>query len=139
MKPNRALSIGPLIAAAICLVGGAAGADDDAERGARLFAQNCAACHGAEAQGDGPMAAILNIAPPDLTQLSSANGGSLDRAAIARRIDGRDMLLAHGGPMPLFGAILEDDSAVVDDSAGNPVFTTRSVLDIVAWIETRQN
>ncbi|MFZ0693284.1 MAG: copper homeostasis membrane protein CopD [Alphaproteobacteria bacterium] len=34
--------------------------------GARSFAQNCAACHGPEGRGDGPLAKTLPIAPADL-------------------------------------------------------------------------
>ncbi|MFN8665172.1 MAG: copper resistance protein CopC [Thermomicrobiales bacterium] len=36
-------------------------------RGAALFANNCAACHGAKAQGDGPGGRTLTPPPPDLT------------------------------------------------------------------------
>ncbi|HEY7578841.1 MAG TPA: CopD family protein [Acetobacteraceae bacterium] len=35
--------------------------------GARLFAVNCAPCHGAEGHGDGPAARALTMAPADLT------------------------------------------------------------------------
>ena len=35
--------------------------------GARLFAANCAACHGAEGRGDGPAAQSLPLRPADLT------------------------------------------------------------------------
>ncbi|HKD76215.1 MAG TPA: cytochrome c, partial [Ktedonobacterales bacterium] len=36
-------------------------------RGERLFAQNCATCHGADARGDGPASASLPVRPADLT------------------------------------------------------------------------
>ena len=109
----------------------AAALDGVAEAGARHFALNCAGCHGADAQGGGPMTDILAVAPPDLTRLSTADGFPM--ADIVRRIDGRD-LLGHGGPMPIFGAILEDRSALVDDAFGNPVFTSQPVLDIATWL-----
>ena len=35
--------------------------------GARAFARNCAACHGPDGKGDGPLARSLPIAPADLT------------------------------------------------------------------------
>jgi putative copper export protein/mono/diheme cytochrome c family protein len=35
--------------------------------GARLFAADCAACHGADGRGDGPAARALPLAPADLT------------------------------------------------------------------------
>ncbi len=36
-------------------------------RGARLYGRNCAACHGDEGRGDGPLAHGLDIPPADLT------------------------------------------------------------------------
>jgi mono/diheme cytochrome c family protein len=36
------------------------------ERGAHLYAENCALCHGADGKGDGPAAAGLTIRPADL-------------------------------------------------------------------------
>jgi copper resistance protein D len=36
-------------------------------RGARLYAENCALCHGAGGKGDGPAAAALTVRPADLT------------------------------------------------------------------------
>lgn len=35
-------------------------------RGAHLYAENCALCHGADGKGDGPAAAALSIRPADL-------------------------------------------------------------------------
>jgi putative copper export protein/mono/diheme cytochrome c family protein len=37
------------------------------EHGARLYAGNCALCHGAGGKGDGPAAAALTVRPADLT------------------------------------------------------------------------
>ena len=112
--------------------------DGDAGRGAVLFGENCAGCHGVTAMGDGPMAEILSIAPPDLTGLAQRTGGAFRADDVVRQIDGRDMILSHGGPMPIFGHILEGGSAVVDDVSGAPVFTTSAVLDIVTWLEDIQ-
>lgn len=35
--------------------------------GADIYAKHCVSCHGKEGKGDGPAAAALNPAPPDLT------------------------------------------------------------------------
>jgi hypothetical protein len=82
------------------------------------------------------MAEILAISPPDLTLLTGDAGFSM--ADVVRRIDGRDMILSHGGPMPIFGHILEDRSAVVEDLDGTPVFTSQTVLDLAAYLESIQ-
>lgn len=41
-------------------------ADEDATRGSRLYADNCAQCHGSEGAGDGPVSLLLRRAPRDL-------------------------------------------------------------------------
>ena len=48
-------------------------------RGAAIYAQNCAVCHGADGRGDGPAAAGLPIKPADLTEphLFAHNVGDL--------------------------------------------------------------
>jgi mono/diheme cytochrome c family protein len=68
--------------------------------GARAFAQNCVACHGAEGKGDGPLAQSLPVHPADLTA-----------AHIYGHLPG-DLYwtIAHGvpgTPMPAFGATLD--------------------------------
>ena len=40
------------------------------QRGRKLFAANCASCHGASARGDGPAGAALNPRPADLTVMA---------------------------------------------------------------------
>ncbi|MDU8942140.1 c-type cytochrome [Ovoidimarina sediminis] len=103
-----------------------------------LFQEHCAVCHGRDARGDGPMAQVLTLVPPDLTGLSARAGGTFPAAAIVRWIDGRDTIPSHGGPMPLFGRLLQGESAVIDGADGSPVFTTRAIYDIVAWLEEIQ-
>lgn len=82
------------------------------------------------------MTSILEIQPPDLTQIAPGGVG-FPLAEVVRKIDGRD-LLAHGGPMPVFGLILEDQSGVVDAQDGTPVFTSQAVVDIARWLESVQ-
>lgn len=110
----------------------------DAVRGAEAFTDHCAVCHGLEAIGDGPMAPILMFAPADLTRLAARNDGVFPTARVVRRIDGREEVMAHGGPMPLFGEILGGASGVIDAPDGSPVFTTEEIVDITAWLATIQ-
>lgn len=128
---------GLLIALAL---GAAPAAAQDAVRGAELFLGHCAACHGAAAEGDGPMTTVLEVAPPDLTALAAAaEDGVFPMERVVRSIDGRTMILAHGGPMPLFGAILGGEPAVFDSADGTPVITKVAVLDIAAWLASIQD
>lgn len=72
--------------------------------GAELFQQFCAACHGAAAHGDGPVAATLNVMVPDLTRLTESHGGRFPVAEVRGMIDGRSLIAAHGTrTMPVWG------------------------------------
>jgi mono/diheme cytochrome c family protein len=74
-----------------------------AENGARLFRENCATCHGASGQGNGPMATQLRTAPPDLTRFAERNGGTFPSERVRQIIDGRNVA-SHGDPaMPVWG------------------------------------
>lgn len=112
----------------------------DASVGAELFADHCAVCHGAEATGNGPMAPVLTIQPTDLTRLAARNDGVFPTARVAKRIDGRDPLVAHGSPMWVFGEFFEgqgrDVALVLPDGAR--VMVSSPIGDLVAWLGTIQ-
>lgn len=122
----------------VALLAAAPAAAQDAARGEELYGSLCAACHGSEARGDGPMAAILDVLPADLTQLSAGNEGVFPVARVVRQIDGRDPLLAHGGTMPLFGQFFEGEDASMKAETGQPILTSAPIVDLVAWLETVQ-
>jgi mono/diheme cytochrome c family protein len=72
--------------------------------GQQYFVQYCAACHGIDGQGNGPVAPILRTPPPDLTRIAQRRGGQFPDAEIAALIDGRTMAPAHGSrEMPVWG------------------------------------
>jgi mono/diheme cytochrome c family protein len=72
--------------------------------GAELFDRFCASCHGSQARGDGPVAASLNVAVPDLTTIA-ARYGEFPAMLIRDVIDGRGIdKRAHGTrTMPVWG------------------------------------
>jgi mono/diheme cytochrome c family protein len=111
----------------------------DIDRGARLFADHCAVCHGAGLQGDGPMAELLLIPPPDLTRISERYGGTFPRAGMAWKIDSRDPIVSHGGDMPLFGFVFSDMSEVIRSPGGQTVLTSPEVTDLLAYLESVQD
>ena len=109
------------------------------EEGRALFARHCATCHGVEAGGGGPMAGVLTIAPPDLTRLSARHEGEFPLLRVIRRIDGRDPLVSHGSPMPVYGDFFEGVFDVpVKTPAGQPILTSRPVLDLVSYLQSLQ-
>jgi mono/diheme cytochrome c family protein len=96
--------------AAVMAVGPAAVAQETAEAtvgdlsGPALFKSYCGSCHGATAQGDGPLADVLRFRPADLTQIAKRAQGRFDKEKVHRMIDGRNPVKGHGGPdMPLWG------------------------------------
>ena len=87
----------------------AAGEDDAVADGKFLYRVNCASCHGASAEGDGPAAAALKTQPPDLTRLSKRHGGVFPAEQVRRTIDGRVEFLGHGNrEMPIWGLTFQE-------------------------------
>lgn len=71
-----------------------------------LFRTYCAACHGASARGDGPLADSMRRRPADLTQLAQRNKGVFAADQVQQIIDGRQPVKGHGGPdMPVWGDV----------------------------------
>lgn len=136
MRPKgTALALGAVLAlqaAALHAQGG------DTEEGRAIYATFCATCHGPTAEGTGPTAEIMTIAPPNLTRLSADNEGAFPVARVVSRIDGRDPVLAHGSPMPVFGPFFEGDDTALKTAAGQPILTSGPVADLVAWLQTIQ-
>jgi mono/diheme cytochrome c family protein len=72
--------------------------------GSDVFKTYCAACHGQNAKGDGPLADNLRVRPPDLTLIAKRMGGTFPADKVRRIIDGRNPVKGHGGPdMPVWG------------------------------------
>ncbi|MFQ6549731.1 c-type cytochrome [Aestuariibius sp. 2305UL40-4] len=110
----------------------------DIEEGGRTFFVFCASCHGDNAEGNGPMAEILTVVPPDLTQLAVENGGEFPTVSVLRQIDGRDPEPVHSGVMPAFGMLFEGEPATMKLPSGQPLVTQQGMLDLVAWLESVQ-
>ena len=72
--------------------------------GAELFLENCAACHGVYAEGDGPAVSALAVPVPDLTTLTVRYGGTYPADVVRAVVDGRNEQAAHGSrAMPIWG------------------------------------
>jgi Cytochrome C oxidase, cbb3-type, subunit III len=110
----------------------------DAANGQEIYFRYCASCHGASANGDGPTAAVLTIRPPDLTKLAVTNDGVFPTKRVVMRIDGREPLISHGSSMPAFGGVFEGRYATMRAPDGMPILTSKSVVDVVVWLESIQ-
>lgn len=110
----------------------------DTSEGETLFRTYCATCHGLDAGGRGPMSPALVLQPTDLTMLQSENGGEFPLFRVIKRIDGRDPLVGHGSPMPVFGDFFEGRDVALKTDAGQPIMTSMPVAEIVAWLRAIQ-
>ena len=92
-----------LIPCLILIFSGNASAEEDLI-GSEEFRLHCAACHGVGGKGNGPIAALLNVSPGDLTVISKKNDGVYPFLNVFHIIDGRQSITAHGDrTMPLWG------------------------------------
>ena len=105
------------------------------EAGGRTYRIYCASCHGASAEGNGPMVEVLKVQPADLTRIRERNGGSFPTTRIANAIDGRLEVRGHGpGSMPVWGLSLRESGR---DSDQEPEVRER-IKDLVAYLESIQ-
>ena len=124
------------IAGAVVLAGNALAQDVSA--GGEIYQTYCATCHGIEASGQGPMAGVMIIKPADLTALSKGNGGEFPVARVVKRIDGRDPLVSHGSPMPVYGDFFEGNDTSLKTPAGQPILTSMPIAELVAFLQSVQ-
>src|SRR5690606_25820931 len=95
-----------VLVALVVALGASSAIAQEAESGARLFANHCAACHGPFGEGDGPVAAALRVTMPNLRTLSMRSGGTFPADAVRAYVDGRDIPAAHGDRyMPIWGDV----------------------------------
>ncbi len=76
--------------------------------GANIFQDFCAACHGHDGRGKGPVSPNLRNAVPDLTRLSRQNGGKFPATHVRNTLmfGGDQPPASHGSKvMPIWGPI----------------------------------
>jgi mono/diheme cytochrome c family protein len=125
----------PLIAALFLVPNGALAQDTNA--GAALYDVHCAVCHGLAGRGNGPFAPALLLQPPALNDLATRHG-EFPTARVVMRIDGRDPLVSHGSPMPIYGPFFEGSDTALKSETGQPIMTSRPIVDLVAYLRKIQ-
>lgn len=107
--------------------------------GADIYRYQCATCHGADADGKGPMAPILLVQPSDLTTLTQRHGGAFPMTRVVMRIDGREPLVSHGSDMPIFGEYFEGvQDVALKAETGQPILVSQPIADLVAFLQEIQ-
>lgn len=108
---------------------------DEVAEGRALYLRNCAACHGVNADGNGPAAPALITKASDLRFLSARYGNPLPHDQIARFIDGRADVVAHGPrDMPVWG----DKVWEYPEGKGNELQVTPRVAALIAYLQSIQ-
>jgi mono/diheme cytochrome c family protein len=103
--------------------------------GQEMFDSYCAACHGKDAKGNGPVAAALNVPPPDLTTLSQRHGGKYPATYVESVLKfGAENFPAHGTKdMPVWGPLLGSISGGV-----NAPMTAQRIYNLTRYLEGLQ-
>ena len=117
MPMHRTVLLSALLFA-VCAVGagGNPAQDQDKEQlpanyvpsGGQIYKQYCAACHGVDAKGNGPVRVRLKIPAPDLTTLTKRHGGKFPYAYVTGVLRFAPGVPSHGsGDMPMWGPLFE--------------------------------
>lgn len=114
------------------------GGEAEAVSGAVAFRDTCAACHGTDARGGGPLASGLSRPPPDLTGLSARNGGIFPRNSVMSTIDGYARGSHFAPDMPEFGAGDMGALVIVENPDGSNTPTPALLLALADYLESVQ-
>ena len=76
--------------------------------GRQMYKEYCAACHGSEGKGRGPVATSLRKPPPNLTTLVRRHGGTFPEEYVTNILRFGPGLSAHGSSeMPVWGPLFQ--------------------------------
>jgi mono/diheme cytochrome c family protein len=106
---------------------------DEAAKGRQIYLHYCASCHGLSGEGNGPLAPILTTPPANLRLLYQRYGNPLPEDQIAKFIDGRAAVKAHGPrDMPVWGEHFYAE-------AGDREQVKKMIDELVAYLQSIQN
>jgi mono/diheme cytochrome c family protein len=103
------------------------------------FLNSCAACHGEDGRGRGPIAGELLNPPADLTLLTRGNDGAFPYYRVFAVIDGRYLVQGHGErEMPVWGRQFIEEDARMFGKHGGEMITTERIHELTGYIESLQ-
>jgi len=133
-------AIGTILAGALLAVPAVADATEQVEViGKKEFVKNCAACHGPEGKGNGPVAQYLKTAPPSLTTLKRRNEGEFPLERVYNIIDGRIEVRGHGSrEMPVWGEIYRFEGTANFGPFLSEDYVRGRILELVFYVNSIQ-
>ncbi len=100
--------------------------------GQKLFEDHCAACHGRDGTGNGPLAAAQKRPPANLTGIKKRNNGEFpaNRVVEIIRLGGGIPGHEEEHVMPVWGKLFNGECG--------PAFSRRAVVELKRYLETIQ-
>ena len=127
------------LSAAFALPATAQNDPQEFEAGRAEYLAACAACHGENADGNGPIATMFDKPVPGLRDLAADNEGKFPLLDTFMIVDGRTGVRAHGNPMPVFGNRYKAEfGASLGDYGSEPAVRAR-VLELVYYLQSIQD
>jgi len=104
------------------------------------FRNSCAACHGEDARGHGPLEGMLNQKPANLTMLQKNNGGVFPVERMYAHIAGSDISKAHGTrDMPIWGTRYRKRAETSEDYPLDPdEYSQSRILALIEYLSSVQ-
>ena len=100
--------------------------------GEELYVSYCMICHGEK--GDGSMAELLTVEPPDLTKISARRNGEFPEEEIYQIIDGQQTLKGHGTrDMPIWGLTFKNSEKLKNEKQ-----VEKNIQRIVKYLKKMQ-
>lgn len=105
------------------------------ESGAQMYLDYCAACHGKEGKGNGPVVEFLKAPPPDLTTMALRNGGKFAVERVSTTLLFGTEKHPHGtSDMPVWGPLFR---SLQGSKVTDPVIKLR-IANLTSYIESLQ-
>lgn len=103
--------------------------------GKDLYVAYCASCHGMDAKGKGPVAAVLKVEVPNLTLIQKRRGDKFPIADLEKLIMGEaDLRAAHGSrEMPVWGPVFRR----VEKDQDMGLVRVRRLVEYLKTLQTR--
>jgi len=101
------------------------------------YMNSCATCHGEMAKGAGPLAELMTVPVPSLTNLSAQNDGVFPMLRVIHTIDARPGIKGHGYPMPVWGKRFEADAEGAGPYGSETLIRGR-ILSLALYLESIQ-
>jgi mono/diheme cytochrome c family protein len=107
------------------------------EVGRAEYREACAACHGMDGKGEGPLAGLMTVDVPDVTTLAAENDGTFPMREVIMVIDGRSGIRGHGYPMPVWGSRFAMEAGDVG-ATGRELAVRGRVLSLALYLASIQ-